>query len=61
MMPEKNNNRFRILRILEMFDVCWTNFKNNQILLDKICNRFLLKTKLFKAHLHVQFQRQISH
>ncbi len=33
----ENKNRLAIFRILEMFDVCLTNFKNNQILLDKIC------------------------
>ncbi len=33
---EKNNLRFGILRILKMFMVCLTKFKNNKILLNKI-------------------------
>jgi hypothetical protein len=38
----RKKHRFGILRILAIFDVCTTKFKNNQILLDKICHRFIL-------------------
>ncbi len=42
---EKNKHRFGILRIF--FDAHLTKFKDNQILLNKICHRFLLTTKIF--------------
>ncbi len=32
---------------LEFFDVCFNEFKNNSILLNKISHRFLLTTNLF--------------
>jgi hypothetical protein len=44
---EKNKNRFGILRILVIFYIYFTKFKNNQILLNKISHRFLMTTKLF--------------
>jgi hypothetical protein len=44
---EKNKHSFGILGILEFFDIYLTNVKINQILLNKIRNRFLLTTKLF--------------
>ncbi len=33
---EKNNHRLRNLRILEIFGVCLTKFRNNKILLNEI-------------------------
>ncbi len=38
---------FGILRILEIFDIDLIKFKNYRILLDKICHRLLVTTKLF--------------
>jgi len=32
---------------LDFFKVCWTKFKNSQILLNRISHRFLLTTKLY--------------
>ncbi len=52
------------LESLKFFDVCLTKFENYQILLNKICHRFLITTLLYwvgeraswkhglKAHLH---------
>jgi hypothetical protein len=37
------------LESLEFFDVCLTKMENNQILLNKISGRFLVKTKLFSG------------
>ncbi len=39
---EENLQNFR-----KKLDVCLTKFKNNQILLNKICHRFLGTTKLY--------------
>ncbi len=44
---EKNKHRFRIIRIFKYFDVYLAKFENNQFLLNKISDRFLLMTKLF--------------
>jgi hypothetical protein len=44
---EKKEHIFGILRILDLFYVYLTNFKNNQILHNKISLRFLMKTKLY--------------
>jgi len=38
---------FGILRILEIFDIDLIKFKNYRILLDKICHRLLVTSKLF--------------
>jgi hypothetical protein len=46
---EKTSSHFGIFRILDIFYVCLTEFKNNQILLDKISHRFLVTTKLFSG------------
>jgi hypothetical protein len=43
----KNKHRFGIHKILEIFVVCLTKFKNINILLNKISHRFLQDTKLF--------------
>ncbi len=51
----ENKLRFGILII---FYVCLAKFRSNQILLHKINYRFCVRIKLFKAHLHIQFQRQ---
>ncbi len=37
---------FGIHKSLGIFDVCWTKFINNQILLNKISHRNLRKTKI---------------
>jgi hypothetical protein len=34
------------MEFYKFFDVCLTEFKNNQILINKISHRFLLTTKL---------------
>jgi hypothetical protein len=46
---EKNKYMFGILRILEMFGVCSTKFKNYEILLNEISHRYLETTKLFSG------------
>jgi hypothetical protein len=43
----KNKQRYKIFRVLKFYDVCLTNFKNNQILLNKFSHRFLATTMLF--------------
>ncbi len=40
-------HRFRILRVLYIFDECLTKYKNNKILLYKISCRFLPTAKIF--------------
>jgi hypothetical protein len=37
------------LEFLKIFDVCLTNFKSNQILLNTISHRFLVTTKLLSG------------
>jgi hypothetical protein len=44
---EKISTDLEPLKFLKNFDVHLTNFKSNQILLNKISHRFLLTNKLF--------------
>jgi hypothetical protein len=46
---EKINTHLESLEFKKYFDVCFTKFKYNQILLNKIGDRFLLTTKLFNG------------
>jgi hypothetical protein len=46
---EKISTYLEFLEVENFFDVCWTKFKNNQILLNKISHRFLVTTKLFSG------------
>jgi hypothetical protein len=43
----KTKHKFGILKILEIFEIYFTYFKNSQILLSKISQTFLVTTKLF--------------
>ncbi len=43
---EKHKRRFGIFRVLELFDVCSTKLKNNQISFDKISRQYPVMTKL---------------
>jgi hypothetical protein len=44
---EKISTDLESLEFYKFFDACFTKFKKNQILLNKISHRFLLATKLF--------------
>ncbi len=46
---EKIRKKFGILGKLEKFGACVTKIKNNQILPNKICDIFLVITKLFNG------------
>jgi hypothetical protein len=46
MLEKKNKHRFGIHRILDIFNVFLTKFKNNQILLNEVSHRLPLTTKL---------------
>jgi hypothetical protein len=46
---EKISTHFGIFRILDILYVCLTEFKNNQILIDKISHGVLVTTKLFSG------------
>ena len=46
---EKVSTYLESLEFKKCFDVCLTKFKSNQILLNEISHRFLVKTKLFSG------------
>jgi hypothetical protein len=55
---EKMKHSFRIIDILDFY-VCFTKFKNHQILLDKISHRFQLTTKLSTWRKRLCFRAEI--
>ncbi len=48
-LEKKISTYLESLELLKFFDVCWTKFKNYQILLNKISHRFLVTSKLFSG------------
>jgi len=57
---EKISTDLESLEFLKCFDVGLNKFRNNQILLNKISHRFLLRTKLFTG-LKSLINKEIKH